>query len=215
MKIIRYVAVLTATEEDGSYGRLLNDDVFNPSLRAKTIRLHGKTRIAFFATRHGLQLQLVQESPTITADHHITGGDRTRYGPGSLGCVPSVNGDVNLICITFKCCVLRWLARAMCKKYFKCATHPFKVFQICNTPLQIFQICNTPLQNISNLQHTPSKYFKFATHGEKLSNVQHTATNFQMCNTLRETFKRAAPCDKLSKMQHTAEIVVRSTTSQR
>ena len=96
------------------------------------------------------------------------------------------------------CRSLRWLVRAMSKKYFKCATHPFK--------------------NHSNLQHTPSEYFKFATHPatnfqmcntqretlkraapcDKLSNVQYTATNFQKCNTLRETFKRAAPCDKLS-----------------
>ena len=91
------------------------------------------------------------------------------------------------------------------QKYFKFATHPFK----------IFQICNTPLQNISNVQHTPSKYFKFATHLFKIfqicntplqniSNLQHTARNFQMCNTLRETFKRAAHCDKLSNVQHTA-----------
>ena len=54
-----------------------------------------------------------------------------------------------------------------------------------------------------------------ATHGEKLSNVQHTATNFQMCNTRRETFKRAAPYDKLSNVKHTAEIVVRSTAAKR
>ena len=56
-------------------------------------------------------------------------------------------------------------------------------------------MCNTPLHSI---------YFKCATHGDKLSNVQHPVTNFQMCNTLRETFKCAAQWDKLSNVQHTA-----------
>ena len=46
----------------------------------------------------------------------------------------------------------------MCKKYLKCATPPFKIIQITTHPLE---------------------YFKFA---------RHPATNFQMCNTLRETF---------------------------
>ena len=71
-------------------------------------------------------------------------------------------------------------------------------------------MCNTALQNISNLQHTPSKYFKYVTHPFKIfqtcnstpsrniSNVQHTARNFQTCSTLRQTFKCAAPCEKFS-----------------
>ena len=81
-------------------------------------------------------------------------------------------------------------------------------------------------KNISNLQHTPSKYFKFATHPFKIfqmcntplqniSNLQHTPSKyfkfathpfkiFQICNTPRETFKCATHCEKLSNVQHTA-----------
>ena len=72
-------------------------------------------------------------------------------------------------------------------------------------------MCNTLLQNNSNLQHTPSEYFKCATHGEKLSNVQHPATNFQMCNPLQETFKRAAHCRNNCRAEHRVKIRLRCT----
>ena len=87
---------------------------------------------------------------------------------------------------------------------------------------KIFQMCNTPLQNNSNLQHTPSEYFKCATHPftvfqmcstplQNISNVQHTAKNFQTCSTLRQTFKCATHCGNNCRAEHRIRIRLRCT----
>lgn len=42
---------IDATEDDGSYGRLINDDHLNPNLKVVTLKVAGRTHPVFFTKK--------------------------------------------------------------------------------------------------------------------------------------------------------------------
>ena len=88
--------------------------------------------------------------------------------------------------------------------------------QVCAIPLKIFQMCSTPPQNISDVQHTTSKYFRCAAHHleifqmcstppQNISDVQHTTSKYFRCAAHHlEIFQMCStPPRNISDVQHT------------